>query len=218
MKKTHIAFTLAEVLITLGVIGIVTAMTLPTLVNKIQEKQFRVMWRKYYSDLANATLLIKANETFDGTEREAKIAELYSKHINNAKICSEKNSTKEGCWDINKVIYDKNGKVTYNEIGSITGGATCMNLNNSSVICFDEIIAIIDVNGSKNPNKIGTDIYAAIIDRSNYIVRPAKGHKEKWGAADGTIKQLTSGDGTCHGKNSDRFGWGCSSEYLLEYK
>ena len=32
-----VAFTLAEVLITLGIIGIVAAMTIPTLVSKIQE-------------------------------------------------------------------------------------------------------------------------------------------------------------------------------------
>ena len=34
----HNAFTLAEVLITLGIIGVVAAMTLPTLIAKNQEK------------------------------------------------------------------------------------------------------------------------------------------------------------------------------------
>lgn len=33
----HIAFTLAEVLITLGIIGIVAALTLPTVANKIEK-------------------------------------------------------------------------------------------------------------------------------------------------------------------------------------
>lgn len=37
MKKY--AFTLAEVLITLGIIGVVAAMTLPTVVNKYREKE-----------------------------------------------------------------------------------------------------------------------------------------------------------------------------------
>lgn len=38
------AFTLAEVLITLGIIGVVSAMTMPVLVNNILEK------RKFYQD------------------------------------------------------------------------------------------------------------------------------------------------------------------------
>ena len=37
--KIKLAFTLAEVLITLGIIGIVAAMTIPTLLAKYQEKQ-----------------------------------------------------------------------------------------------------------------------------------------------------------------------------------
>lgn len=38
MKK---AFTLAEVLITLGIIGVVAAITLPTLIANYQKKSFR---------------------------------------------------------------------------------------------------------------------------------------------------------------------------------
>ena len=38
IKYEHKAFTLAEVLITLGIIGIVAAMTLPTLINNHNKK------------------------------------------------------------------------------------------------------------------------------------------------------------------------------------
>ena len=38
--KKKLAFTLAEVLITLGIIGIVTAMTIPTLRNTVERKLF----------------------------------------------------------------------------------------------------------------------------------------------------------------------------------
>ena len=51
------AFTLAEVLITLSIIGIVAAMTLPTLVQKKQDKELISMTRKVYSDINNAFLL-----------------------------------------------------------------------------------------------------------------------------------------------------------------
>ena len=39
MKELQQAFTLAEVLITLGIIGIVAAMTIPNLMTKYYEKQ-----------------------------------------------------------------------------------------------------------------------------------------------------------------------------------
>lgn len=51
-KKT--AFTLAEVLITLGIIGVVAAMTLPTLITNYKEKQTVTQLKKAYSTLAQA--------------------------------------------------------------------------------------------------------------------------------------------------------------------
>ena len=42
------AFTLAEVLITLGIIGVVAAMTLPTLLNKYQEVVTVNKVKKFY--------------------------------------------------------------------------------------------------------------------------------------------------------------------------
>lgn len=52
MKKR--AFTMAEVLITLGVIGIVAAMTIPNLVKKWEERAIIGKYKKMYSTLANA--------------------------------------------------------------------------------------------------------------------------------------------------------------------
>lgn len=50
-------FTLAEVLITLGIIGIVAAMTLPSLVGKYKEKQRVTQLKKAYSILNQAFLM-----------------------------------------------------------------------------------------------------------------------------------------------------------------
>ncbi len=50
-------FTLAEVLITLGVIGIVAAMTIPTLVSNYQEKATIAKVKKFYSDMSHACKL-----------------------------------------------------------------------------------------------------------------------------------------------------------------
>ena len=48
------AFTLAEVLITLGIIGVVAAMTMPTLIAKYQKKQTVTQLKKAYAELNKA--------------------------------------------------------------------------------------------------------------------------------------------------------------------
>ena len=58
MKK---AFTLAEVLITIGIIGIVAAMTLPALIAKHRLKVLHTQFLKTYSDLNNASKRFEVN-------------------------------------------------------------------------------------------------------------------------------------------------------------
>ena len=59
--KKRVAFTLAEVLITLGIIGVVAAMTMPTLINKTQNRQLQTAFKKAYSVQSQALLFTKQN-------------------------------------------------------------------------------------------------------------------------------------------------------------
>src|SRR5574344_1167569 len=62
MKKCKlIGFTLAEVLITLGIIGVVAALTIPTLINSYQEKANVSKFLKTYAVL-NQAYLMATNE------------------------------------------------------------------------------------------------------------------------------------------------------------
>lgn len=69
MKKKK-AFTLAEVLITLGIIGIVAAMTLPTLVAKYKKIETVTKLKKFYTVMSQATNIAIAQngpmENWDG--------------------------------------------------------------------------------------------------------------------------------------------------------
>ena len=55
--KRHFGFTLAEVLITLGIIGVVAAMTIPTLIQKHQKQTILTQLKKAYSELGQAIQL-----------------------------------------------------------------------------------------------------------------------------------------------------------------
>ena len=54
-----VAFTLAEVLITLGIIGVVAAITLPTVINKAQSMILKNQFKKAYSTFYNAMKLVQ---------------------------------------------------------------------------------------------------------------------------------------------------------------
>lgn len=58
MKK--LAFTLAEVLITLGIIGVVAAMTIPTLVTNADKKATATKLKVFYSKINQAVKLSSA--------------------------------------------------------------------------------------------------------------------------------------------------------------
>ena len=51
MKKLFKGFTLAEVLITLGIIGVVAAMTIPTLMANLRAEKLKSQFEKTYADL-----------------------------------------------------------------------------------------------------------------------------------------------------------------------
>ena len=58
-------FTLAEVLITLGIIGVVAAMTIPTLIANTNGAKFRSQFKKTISTLNQAGLMAQAQYDFD---------------------------------------------------------------------------------------------------------------------------------------------------------
>lgn len=68
MIKTK-AFTLAEVLITLGIIGVVAAMTMPSLISNYQQKQYEAKYAKAQNVMANGIKMMMAqNDVYDVAE------------------------------------------------------------------------------------------------------------------------------------------------------
>ena len=53
---------MAEILITLGIIGVVAAMTMPPLIANYQKNVLHTQFKKSYSELSQAVMLLKAKE------------------------------------------------------------------------------------------------------------------------------------------------------------
>ena len=65
IKRVHSGFTLAEVLITLGIIGVVAAMTMPTLMNATNGAQYKTAYKKALSVISQAIVLNLALDDYD---------------------------------------------------------------------------------------------------------------------------------------------------------
>ena len=59
MQNNTKAFTLAEVLITLGIIGVVAAMTLPSVINRTQSRELETQFKKVYTELNQVAQMFK---------------------------------------------------------------------------------------------------------------------------------------------------------------
>ncbi len=86
MRKMN-AFTLAEVLITLGIIGVVAAMTMPTLMNSTQGAQYKAAYKKALSALSQAVTLNVALDEWnfadlDGTDETYNLTDMLTSRMN----------------------------------------------------------------------------------------------------------------------------------------
>ena len=94
-NQRKIAFTLAEVLITLGIIGVVAAMTMPALIANYKNKELAVRAKRTYSLISQAIKLYEAeNETpgdvtglFDTSKTSKEVLTNFSKYFDGAKLC-----------------------------------------------------------------------------------------------------------------------------------
>ena len=102
MKRIN-AFTLAEVLITLGIIGVVAAMTLPALVNKYKDKELATRTRKAVSAIQQAAQLAQNaygtpgdnSSLFNITKESEEVTQNFAKYFNGAKYCEPDTGGKE---------------------------------------------------------------------------------------------------------------------------
>ena len=163
-------FTLAEVLITLGIIGVVAALTMPTLIANIQQEIFNSRWKKAYSEINQAYLLVQGQEDISDywTCKEVycfdKVAmNIFSQYIKINDIQQIYNSKD----DEGNLVYH-NEKIKYK---NVFGDDVSIMLHKGIVVndmtlyywsYYGGSCSIwVDVNGyKKGPNVLGRDLFA----------------------------------------------------------
>ena len=109
MKLTK-AFTLAEILITLGVIGVVAAVTMPTLVTNIQEKVRKEQVRTVKYKFTKATDKMNSLGKIGHYDSTMDFVNELKKHLTIAKICQ--NNELDKCWPSESINAYQNGSST----------------------------------------------------------------------------------------------------------
>ncbi len=179
-------FTLAEVLLTLGIISVVAALTIPTLVQNQQEKAAVAALKKSYSTLIQAyTTAIQENGTPDNWDlisigNETGLENLNKIMTSNLKV--QKNcQTGAGCFAtkykdlirssaelyMDSALYTKIILDDGTSVGFRQWDATCMNnVSNIKNVCG---IITVDINGFKKPNQTGVDKFLFFFTKNTIV-------------------------------------------------
>ncbi len=176
-RRVAAGFTLAELLITLGIIGIVAAMTLPTLIQNHQKKQFLTQAKVVYNILNNALEFSKVQ---------------YGTNIKDWEFLEEGSNLQKSMFFFEKYLQPNLKVIEYCKTSSVTPACqhsikmhgyngsdfssftpqpdygTAFVLSNSAIINIQagkihsdsyRVRILYDVNGIKKPNFMGKDVF-----------------------------------------------------------
>jgi len=152
-------FTLAEVLITLGIIGVVAAMTIPTLMNSTGQAEFKTGFKKAISSLNQAITMNVALESTDfsnlttgTTSTSGSVLTMFVNRMNLVKTTTAADTELDPTGTVASVSSASNYTLYFNDgmVFSFPAAATSCTTTTYSANC----IAIVDVNGVKKPNRL----------------------------------------------------------------
>ncbi len=192
------AFTMAEVLITIGIIGVVAAMTLPSLINNAQNKEFEEGLKRSYSILSQALDMYYAQNgerLIPETIGYHELKPILMKYLNSVYDCGYGESDPNSACipNINTPNFtDENRKFvkyrTYNnkadiDMANFDDGQFVLNdgslilVNNYTYQNDPNLYISVDLNGfQKRPNMLGHDLFMFQIDeKGNLLPMGAKG-------------------------------------------
>lgn len=200
------AFTLAEVLITLGIIGVVAAITIPSLMENVRNRDLQAQLKKTYSEWNQISMQFM-------DDHEQSIPDYASENGTQALIKELpkylKGFGKFSDWTWNQK--DENGSSSATmpyPIFTMQGTRAITTCDDSGFrndiagkyILFDDKPVsgfngprlCIDLNGDKRPNILGIDIFSFLFTTDGHIIPEGTEHRDNlydhYWAAGGTVK------------------------------
>ena len=204
LLKKQAAFTLAEVLITLGIIGVVAAITMPALINKYQAQVLRTQFLQANSILQDGISRMRFDEV-DLNEvinkRNSAIIAQYFENGHCTKLAADAAAS-----DLVQPYCLKNGMILWfgklRQMGP-DGGSSWSDDDRYSLLAMD-------INGwKKKPDRYGQDVFFWYLDPDTNMVKPVGDYGDF-----PTSFYYT----TCPGdrENSSEAGIGCTAKALSD--
>jgi len=203
MKK---AFTLAEILITLLVIGIVSSLVIPAILQDTQEQEYYIGTKKAMSILQNALDKLVADgsdfsfyevghnsmdirQEFGTVLSYSKIGPMSQIFPNGARYYYYKSTKISVLPDYASAVLN-NGQLI--RFGDVPNGCTAKSPSGTLAnICAD---VLFDINGYKGPNMFGKDLhYFFVVKRgSRYKAYPLGSNNDGYTCVSGSTTSTTS--------------------------
>lgn len=183
MKK---AFSLAEVLLALAIVGIIAALAIPVFYNSYSERVLETKLKKTCTQIMTATKEIMSDERSEDTEllvgdsgdiigfyytsafaKTSNSTQGVKYFLDNYFKTSRKDCGPNGSKECVGTTY----KSTENkDLGAIPSNYYCIKTANSAAICMariDDIMkVIVDINAADSPNVTGVDTFAMYISNN----------------------------------------------------
>lgn len=178
------AFTLAEVLITLGIIGVVAAITIPAIIQGSQKQELKTGLKEAYSVLSNAYNRLKAdqgmltndstlwNYYFSASIDPKQFANDLTIYLNITKNLSDWQAFSTQTYKDfqGNVIGSPTSPHYVGEYEYILQNGMILFVSNTAPAVGAGIIVCVDVNGFKGPNIIGKDVFRFDVTTQNTLI------------------------------------------------
>lgn len=189
--KVKLGFTLAEVLITLGIIGVVAALTIPNLMTHLKNKKLESQFKKTYAELNiaartfysqeessvhDADVILYGGDNSEGNRRSDLVLDKFMTYFKGYQ------KTTDSWW----LEYDRTHKITQKNLNSIAtehypcdesrvaidivgrlyafdNSSTQHNYSSGPKVC-------VDINGNDKPNQLGYDRFVFVFTENNAVV------------------------------------------------
>ena len=202
IEKQKVAFTLGEVLITLAIIGVVAAVTLPMLVKNYQKKTTVIKLRKTISTLNQALKLSEVDNGDYEIWQQPSSTFTFNQYVDTYWLPYMKIAKR--CTSMYVCGYKPNYGANFYHF-QYNGGDIGINFfeaNNNPIMLQDgtvikfhvlaeggnadanQKIIRVDLNGGKKPNKLGIDLF--------YLIRNEKGYIGSYNQGNHNISRITA--------------------------
>ncbi|MBP5426517.1 MAG: prepilin-type N-terminal cleavage/methylation domain-containing protein [Clostridiales bacterium] len=170
MRKN--SFTLAEILVAMAIIGVVAALTVPSLSEAYRKRVLTTQLQRAYAEVSQAAGLVMSNEMPDDFKlsKAVKNKDFLGKYLTVSKKGQWGGASQYGFFYDKYATYD----LFNNEMGSKYhnwNNFDCGVTKSGAAICIDKYgIGILDVNGENGPNLIGRDAFQITFKPNGQVI------------------------------------------------